>query len=459
MDGDQPLTADSAGNTTFYLYGLGAIAEKTTAWSYSLPDGTNTPRQLSGPSGSITLSSRYTPWGDTLDTSGTGGFTFGYFGGVMDAATGLLYVGNGQYYDPATGRFLTRNVNPDNTNPYTPWNPIGAIIGPLGLISLFCTRRKKGSKSGTLLVLLLIGVTMGMTLAACVPGNVTVTVVSAPGVPIATATATFENGLTVTAMLPASGGAPTEVMGVPCQTIEVPTPTQTATPTPAPTILMRLMAYGVTLTNNPDAIWQETDATAVLLAVEAVAKKFASFRQTVDEFTAFQRAYGLLTFNKVASFEYKVGEEVRTITAGACACGGPVITVAGLARTGDYRDEQLAMELNRNNIVHELGHQFVRNWPEKVNDNANPNHPYNMYSSELLTEDGWPEPPIGAELMWRQHPSRMDGYTFDRGEVFADMFLGWVFGVYATGDEARIGNLRRVEMDRIMSIKLQELFP
>ena len=25
----------------------------------------------------------------------------------MDAATGLLYVGNGQYYDPATGRFLT----------------------------------------------------------------------------------------------------------------------------------------------------------------------------------------------------------------------------------------------------------------------------------------------------------------------------------------------------------------
>jgi len=30
MDGDQPLTAESVGNTTFYLYGLGAIGEKTT---------------------------------------------------------------------------------------------------------------------------------------------------------------------------------------------------------------------------------------------------------------------------------------------------------------------------------------------------------------------------------------------------------------------------------------------
>jgi hypothetical protein len=30
MDGDRPLTATSNGNTTFYLYGLGAIGEKTS---------------------------------------------------------------------------------------------------------------------------------------------------------------------------------------------------------------------------------------------------------------------------------------------------------------------------------------------------------------------------------------------------------------------------------------------
>ena len=63
MDEDRPLTAESAGTATFYLYSLGGIGEKTTAWNFSLPDGTNTPRQLSDVSGEITLSARYTPWG------------------------------------------------------------------------------------------------------------------------------------------------------------------------------------------------------------------------------------------------------------------------------------------------------------------------------------------------------------------------------------------------------------
>ncbi|HJS19746.1 MAG TPA: hypothetical protein VJ785_13450 [Anaerolineales bacterium] len=62
MNSNQSLTAASAGKTTFYLYGLGVIAEKTDTWSYSLPDGTNTPRQLSTLIGGITLTARYTPW-------------------------------------------------------------------------------------------------------------------------------------------------------------------------------------------------------------------------------------------------------------------------------------------------------------------------------------------------------------------------------------------------------------
>jgi RHS repeat-associated protein len=101
---------------------------------------------VSNSSGDITLSARYTPWGDALDTYGTGNFTFGYFGGAMDAATGLLYVGNGQYYDPATGRFLTRDAKPNSSNPYVPWDPTGAILGPLGVAALFFGKRKKGSK-------------------------------------------------------------------------------------------------------------------------------------------------------------------------------------------------------------------------------------------------------------------------------------------------------------------------
>lgn len=87
----------------------------------------------------------------------------------MDAATGLLYVGNGQYCDPSTGRFLTRNVNPDSTNPYVPWNPIGAIVGPLGLLSLFYSRRRKRNKWDTLLIFLVLGGAIAMSMSACGP--------------------------------------------------------------------------------------------------------------------------------------------------------------------------------------------------------------------------------------------------------------------------------------------------
>lgn len=46
LDNGRVLSADAAGNVTYYLYGLGPIGELTDAWNYSLPDGSNTPRQL-----------------------------------------------------------------------------------------------------------------------------------------------------------------------------------------------------------------------------------------------------------------------------------------------------------------------------------------------------------------------------------------------------------------------------
>lgn len=84
-----------------------------------------TQRQQVDLAGEITLAASYTPCpyrvlreGNTLSVSGAGNFTYGYFGGVMDSATGVLYVGNGRYYDPTTGRFLNRNLNPGSANPY-----------------------------------------------------------------------------------------------------------------------------------------------------------------------------------------------------------------------------------------------------------------------------------------------------------------------------------------------------
>ncbi|MBK9008612.1 MAG: hypothetical protein IPM31_16675 [Anaerolineae bacterium] len=232
LDGDRPLSAESGGNTNFYLYGLGAIGEKTDAWSFALPDGTNIPRQLTDANGEITLASRYTPWGDTLEIRGAGNFTYGYLEGILDVATNLIYVGNGQYYDPTTGRFLTRDVNPNSTNPYTPWNPIGAIVGPLGVISAFYSRKKKGGKGGTWIVLLLVTVTVGMTLSACGGGNGTP---PSPSVPPA----------------------------VPCPTPATSTPAPTSTPsapsqTPTPPVTLewfsedfKLTYYHYPLENDP----------------------------------------------------------------------------------------------------------------------------------------------------------------------------------------------------------------
>ncbi|NOH00462.1 MAG: hypothetical protein HND47_00085 [Chloroflexi bacterium] len=141
-DGQMPLTIYSGGKTTEVLYGLGPVAEKTDEWNYVLSDGVNVPRQLTDNSGLTTLAIRYNPWGKPIETSGTGNFDASFIGTLIDATTGLIYVGNGQYYDPETGRFLTRGVNPNSPNPYVPWNPIGMIIGPLGLISGNYVRRK-----------------------------------------------------------------------------------------------------------------------------------------------------------------------------------------------------------------------------------------------------------------------------------------------------------------------------
>jgi len=109
-----------------------------------------------------------------------GSFSYGYFGGLtlapparagVDAATGLIYVGDGQYYDPATGRFLTRGMNSNGSNPYVPWNATGAIIGPLGLLAVLYSRKKKPGKWAAWLMLVLVVMSVGMSLTACNRGG------------------------------------------------------------------------------------------------------------------------------------------------------------------------------------------------------------------------------------------------------------------------------------------------
>jgi hypothetical protein len=222
-------------------YGLGPAAEKTDEWNYLLVDGTTTPRQLVDLQGEVTLSTRYDPWGDTLELEGTGNFSFGYLNSLLDLTTGLLYVGNGQYYDPATGRFLTRGVNPNNTNPYVPWNlsPTGAIIGPLALLAMFYRRKKgvRGKADPYLLVLcaafILLGVGMACRLGggSPAPANPSPT----PTMPPASTQEPAGAG-TAPAVTPSPSSSPTQ------QPAE-PDPCANCTSTPTPTPLPKLKIF------------------------------------------------------------------------------------------------------------------------------------------------------------------------------------------------------------------------
>ena len=88
----------------------------------------------------------------------------------MDEATGLLYVGEGQYYDPATGRFLTRNPNASG-NPYLPIDPTGALFVPLAFASLLYGKKKKKSKLDVLIIIALLSLSAGLGVVACGDGQ------------------------------------------------------------------------------------------------------------------------------------------------------------------------------------------------------------------------------------------------------------------------------------------------
>jgi RHS repeat-associated protein len=227
------LSANAGGASTFYTYGNnGPLAELTTTWAFYLNDGANTPRQMADAEGIVTLARSYTPWGEVLEQNGAGNFAWGYFGGLMDAATGLVYVGSGQYYDPATGRFLTR-ANTTGPNPYVPWrgDPLGAALGPVGLVMLLRRRKGKNGKADQVILVLvvLVGVSLGLT--ACVGGGTVVnpnTPTASPGAPPSSTPTTT----TITVAPPKATQPAATATPMPTQ---LPSSTPICTLTPSPT--------------------------------------------------------------------------------------------------------------------------------------------------------------------------------------------------------------------------------
>jgi RHS repeat-associated protein len=105
------LTQVLGDGTNAYLYGLGPIGKDGAGgWQYSLQDALGSVRQLSDPSSSIILSQSYEPFGASLKVYGKGSRTFG-FTGEQDGIAGLVFL-RARYYDPGTGRFITKDPFP-----------------------------------------------------------------------------------------------------------------------------------------------------------------------------------------------------------------------------------------------------------------------------------------------------------------------------------------------------------
>ncbi len=117
-----------------YTYGYNRIAQvNDDTTGYFLDDVLGSVRQVVDADSEIVLGREYSPYGETISSTGDFDTDFGYTGELTDG-TGLVNL-RARFYDPGTGRFITRDswagdyLNPMSTNKwsYVDGNPISRI--------------------------------------------------------------------------------------------------------------------------------------------------------------------------------------------------------------------------------------------------------------------------------------------------------------------------------------------
>ncbi len=105
-----------------YTYGLQRISESQMAsgtWTTSFYgyDGAGSVRQLTNSAGAVTDEYEYDAFGNSYTTQGTTPNNYLYRGEQFDSDLGLYYL-RARYYNPQTGRFVSRD--PEDGNPIDP---------------------------------------------------------------------------------------------------------------------------------------------------------------------------------------------------------------------------------------------------------------------------------------------------------------------------------------------------
>jgi RHS repeat-associated protein len=90
----------------WYVPGMGQWDGKE--WTYELPDGLGSVRQLADSQGYLVQRYDYSPFGEMLASEGQRANSLRYTDEQWDSDAGLLYL-RARWYDPATGRFTTRD--------------------------------------------------------------------------------------------------------------------------------------------------------------------------------------------------------------------------------------------------------------------------------------------------------------------------------------------------------------
>jgi RHS repeat-associated protein len=93
-----------------YLYGVGRIGEQQPdGWQYYLGDALGSVRQLTDETGEISLAKSYLPYGEAITGAGGAASAFGYTGESVDEYTNLVFL-RARWYSPLDGRFLSKDV-------------------------------------------------------------------------------------------------------------------------------------------------------------------------------------------------------------------------------------------------------------------------------------------------------------------------------------------------------------
>src|ERR1035437_1520267 len=106
--------------TRQYTYGLQRISENqiiNNTWTPSFYgyDGMGSVRQLTSLAGGVTDTYNYDAFGNLLNSTGTTPNNYLYRGDQLDKDLGLYYL-RARYYNPQTGRFLSRDPEDGNSN-------------------------------------------------------------------------------------------------------------------------------------------------------------------------------------------------------------------------------------------------------------------------------------------------------------------------------------------------------